>query len=307
MASPDKGVWMTEWLTPHESHSHHFKQFIVQTETRFQKAQVADTHSFGRCLVLDGEMQSAQNDEFIYHESLVHPALLMHPRPRQVLIMGGGEGATTREVLKHRSVEKCLMVDIDAEVVRFCKQHMPSWHQGSFQNPRSQVLIGDARKFVEKTENTFDVIISDLPTPNEPGPAYKLYTLEFYRKLLKRLNPDGLLVVQAGSGSLLQIKQHAVLHNTLKHSFRNVAPYYAYIPSFDVPWAFVVCGGENCRPLELSPKRIDTLIRERIKGPLSFYDGLCHAGLFGTPKHIRKLLNKEKRLITNHHPIYFYK
>src|SRR4051794_25070591 len=86
--------WFTEHSTPHESHSHHFKKVLVRKQTRFQKAILADSYSFGRCLILDGELQSAQCDEFIYHECLVHPAMVLHPRPRQVLIMGGGEGAT---------------------------------------------------------------------------------------------------------------------------------------------------------------------------------------------------------------------
>jgi spermidine synthase len=307
MSSSRKSSWITEWFTPHECHRHHIKRFIVDVKTRFQKAQLADTHSFGRCLILDGEMQSAQRDEFIYHECLVHPALLLHKNPKDVLIMGGGEGATTREILKHKSVRRCLMVDIDGEVVRFCKKYLTSWHQGAYEDPRSQIIVGDAKKFVEGTEETFDVIISDLPTPIEAGPAYLLYTIEFYRRLIRRLRPGGLFVLQAGSGSLLQIKVHKVLYNTLRRVFKRVWPYYAYVPSFDVPWAFLLCGGADADPLALTERRVDAALRKRIKGELSFYDGTAHAGLFRVPKYLRTELAAEKQVITADKPIYFYK
>jgi spermidine synthase len=300
-----KGYWITEWFTPHECHKHHIKQSIVDTKTRFQKAQLADTHSFGRCLILDGEMQSAEMDEFIYHECLVHPALLMHPKPQDVLILGGGEGATTREILKHKSVRRCVMVDIDGEVVRFCKKFLTPWHQGAFQNPRSHVIIGDAKAFVETTDEKFDVIISDLPTPIEAGPAYMLYTIEFYKTLVKKLKPGGIFVLQAGSGNLLQFKVHSVLHNTLSKVFKRVSPFYAYVPSFDVPWAFLLCGGADCDPLALSDREVDASLKKKITGDLKFYDGLAHMGIFRIPKYLRDELKKEKQVMTEKRPIFF--
>src|SRR5262245_14779957 len=100
------GEWFTERFSPYESHSHRLKRKIVQTKTAFQNAVLVDSNAFGRCLILDGEMQSAQSDEFIYHECLVHPALVTHPEPKNILILGGGEGATIREILRHPSVRR---------------------------------------------------------------------------------------------------------------------------------------------------------------------------------------------------------
>ena len=296
------GQWFKEWLTPHESHSHHVRRTIVRKRTRFQSALVADTYAFGRCLVLDGEMQSAQFDEFIYHEALVHPALLSHADPKSVLILGGGEGATVREILKHRSVEKIVMVDIDGEVVDFCRKHLRSWHQGSFASPRLELVVGDAATFVETDARSFDVIISDLPTPSGNGPADALYTLEFYRRLRRRLNRGGIFVLQAGSGSLLQFDLHSVIHATLRRLFKVVRPYYAYIPSFDVPWAYVV-GTDASDPLLFSGARIDTMVRRRVRGRLSFYDGATHVGLFNVPKNIRSILARENRVFRKSRPI----
>jgi spermidine synthase len=253
-------------------------------------------------------MQSAQLDEFVYHESLVHPALLSHPGAKDVLILGGGEGATTREVLRHRSVRRCVMVDIDGEVVEFCKKYMEPWHQGIFDDPRSLVVIGDAKDYVERApDGSFDVIISDLPTPIESGPAYQLYTIEFYKTLKKKLRPGGLFVLQAASGNLLQIDVHAVLHNTLKQVFEKVWPFYAHVPSFDVPWAFLLCGGPALNPLKVFADRVDAGVESRVSGKLRFYDGITHEGLFRIPKHVREILSAEKRLMTRKKPIFFFK
>ena len=126
----ESSPWFKEWITPHDAHLHQFKKVLLKKQTPFQEAVIADSFSFGRCLILDGEIQSAQTDEYIYHETLVHPALLTHPRPQSVLIMGGGEGATTREILKHKTVKRVHLVDLDGEVIELCKRHLPRWHQG---------------------------------------------------------------------------------------------------------------------------------------------------------------------------------
>lgn len=298
--------WFKEWFTPHESHSHRIKRFIVRKQTAFQSAIVAESESFGKCLILDGEMQSSENDEFIYHEVLVHPGLMCHPNPENVLILGGGEGATVRELLKHKTVKKITMVDIDGEVIDFCKKYLHSWHQGAFDDKRCRLVVGDAKKFIETQNEKFDIIISDLPSPIEGGPAYQLYTIEFYHDLLKRLEKNGVFVMQAGSGNLLQIELHQVLFATLKQIFKNVRPCYAYVPSFDVPWAFLIASN-SCDPMQAQREEAESAIKKRISGPLKFYDGIAHVGLFHVPKYLRTLLSQEKRIITKDKPIFFYK
>lgn len=301
-----RNLWFKEWLTPHETHSHKLKKILMKKKTKFQNALVADSHSFGRCLVLDGEMQSAQFDEFIYHESLIHPAFMTHPRPETVVILGGGEGATLREILKYASIQNVKMIDIDKEVVDFCIQHMSEWHQGAFGSRKAEVIIDDARKFIEQSAEKLDLIISDLPSPMEGGPAYQLYTLEFYRTLRTRLKPNGIFAMQAGSGSLLQISLHSKLYQTLKKVFPVVRSYSTYIPSFDVPWAFLVCSQNAATdPLGISAVEIDRRIRERVKGDLKFYDGMTHEGLFRISKNLRSCLEKEKEFITLKKPVYF--
>jgi spermidine synthase len=298
--------WITEWFTPHERHSHQIKKYLVKKKTAFQSAILADTYSFGRCLILDGEMQSAQLDEFIYHESLVHPSLLLHPNPREVLVLGGGEGATVREILKHKTVRRATMVDIDGEVVDFCIKYLKPWHQGALKARRTRLIIGDAKTFVETTPEKFDIILSDLPSPIEAGPACLLYTVEFYKVLKKRLAPGGIFALQAGSGNLLQIELHQTLAGTLRKVFKRVYPYYAHVPSFDVPWAFLMCTDER-NPQALSSVEVNKRLARRTTGKLKFYDGDAHVGLLHIPKHLRESILHENRVITNSRPVYFFK
>jgi spermidine synthase len=133
----------------------------------------------------------------MYHEALVQPALCAHPHPSRVFIGGGGEGATLREVMKHSSVTRGTMCDIDEEVVALCKQHLPTHHKGSFDDARAELVFTDAKAYVE-ANGPWDVIILDLADPLECGPAFALYTQEFYRTCLDKLTPHGILVTQAG-------------------------------------------------------------------------------------------------------------
>ena len=173
--------WFIEALGPEEGHLHGIRRVLLSTQTPYQSLDILELGSYGKALVLDGKVQSSLFDEFIYHETLVHPAMLAHPAPRQVFVVGGGEGATLREVLRYPTVERALMVDIDEEVVTRCKELMPEWHEGSFDDPRAEVRFLDARRYLEETQERFDVIIIDITEPVEEGPAYLLFTREFYQ------------------------------------------------------------------------------------------------------------------------------
>ncbi|HUK99897.1 MAG TPA: spermidine synthase, partial [Nitrospirota bacterium] len=146
MIEPKSYKWFIEYTSPEEGHLHGIRMIHYASQTKYQRMEIMDCGSYGRCLVLDGKMQSTLTDEFIYHEALVHPALLTHPNPKRVFIVGGGEGATLREVLRHKSVEYCMMVDIDQEVVEKSKEFLPEWHQGAFDDPRTDLRFMEARK-----------------------------------------------------------------------------------------------------------------------------------------------------------------
>ena len=192
------GDWHYEHITPDLLQAERVERVHFAGRTEYQDVTIQDTACFGRSLVLDGKTQSTELDEFIYHEALVHPALISHPEPRSVFIAGGGEGATAREVLAHRSVRRVVMVDIDSEVVELCRRFLPNHHQGAFDDPRLSLLHADAFAFLEESTETFDVAVIDVPDPLEGGPACLLYTREFYGLLRSRLNPGGAMVAQSG-------------------------------------------------------------------------------------------------------------
>lgn len=236
----DSNLWFEEPYTEGLRFQYKVKRYVKKKRTKFQNVEIIDLFAFGRTLFLDGKLQSAEIDEHIYHDMLVHPAMFLHPAPRNVLIMGGGEGATLREVLKH-PVKKVVMVDIDEELVSMCKEYLPSWHKGSFEDERSIVLFQDARKFVEEYDGgPFDVVISDLTEPVEEGPAIYLFTKEFYDILSSKMSEDGILVAQAGSAEYLYTEFISSLSATLKEVFPHVFAYHEYIFSFQLNWGFLI-------------------------------------------------------------------
>merc|ERR1719346_204916 len=144
--------------------------------------------------------------------------MLLHKNPKIVYIGGGGEGSTAREVLRHKSVEKCIMVDIDKDVVEFCKEHLPE-NKEAFADPRLELVIEDAKVVLEKAPSHIDVIIMDLDDPLEGGPCYQLYTKEFYEMLKTKMNPGATLVTQSGQSG---IKAHTLVFSPINCTLRNV-------------------------------------------------------------------------------------
>jgi len=155
--------WFFETTTPFEGHMHAIARTLVEAQTKFQHVEIFQTAAYGKTLVLDGRIQSSQVDEFIYHEALVHPGMLTaEAAPRSALVIGGGEGATLREILRYPAVTRAVMVDIDQEVVELCKSHLPEMHRGAFDDPRTEVRHEDARAYLEQTKDRFDMITVDL-------------------------------------------------------------------------------------------------------------------------------------------------
>ncbi len=305
MARPDyfnRKKWLIDELSPDLVQVHGIKRVLHDRKTRFQHAQIVETATFGICLVLDGKIQSGEKDEFIYHEALVHPAMLAHRRPESIFIAGGGEGATLREVLKHRTVKTAVMVDIDEQVVSLCRKYLPTFHRGAFDDKRAAVYYEDARAFIKNTRQKFDVAIIDLADPVEEGPARLLYTAEFYRLVKNKLKPGGIMVVQSGQSGWINLQNFFYINGTLKSVFKVVRPYQVYVPSFVDLWGFhAVSDGTD--PLKLSPAEVDRRIANRVEGALLSYDGIAHTGLFSLPKRLRSRLARVRKVITDKSPI----
>jgi spermidine synthase len=180
-------------------------------------------------------------------------------------------------------------VDIDGEVVAFCRKYLRSWHRGAFSDRRFSLRIDDAAKFIRETGEQFDIIICDLPTPPEGrGPLAPLYSPAFFRRLAARMRPAGILVTQAGSGSLFQLRWHTRLCRQLKSVFKIVRPFYAFVPSFDVPWGFLIAS-RGADPWRASAAQINRRLGTT-GSRLKFYDGETHEGLFRIPKYARTML-----------------
>ncbi|KAL6561010.1 amp-CoA ligase [Orobanche gracilis] len=248
-------------------------------------------------LVIDGKLQSAETDEFIYHECLVLPPLLHHPNPTKVFIMGGGEGSTARELLRHKTIDKVVMCDIDEqEVVDFCKSYLvANWE--AFLDPRLEVIINDARAELEGREESYDVIIGDLADPIEGGPCYKLYTKSFYEFTVKpRLKQGGIFVTQAGpAGIFSHTEVFSCIYNTLRQVFKYVVPYSAHIPSYADIWGWVMASDS---PIELSTEELDVRMRERINEENRYLDGKTFSSASTLSKAVRKTLDNETNIYT---------
>ncbi|KAK6162025.1 hypothetical protein DH2020_001866 [Rehmannia glutinosa] len=198
----EEDSWFEEEIDVDLKWSFALNRVLHKGTSEYQDIALLDTKHFGKVLVIDGKMQSAEVDEFIYHECLIHPPLLCHPNPKNVFIMGGGEGSAAREALRHRSIEKVVMCDIDQEVVDFCKKHLTANHE-AFRNMKLDLVINDAKAELEERNEKFDIIVGDLADPVEGGPCYQLYTKSFYENILKpKLNNNGIFVTQASDQPL---------------------------------------------------------------------------------------------------------
>ena len=276
-----------------EGHWYEVVETIYRGRTAWQDVEIYDTAEYGSMLVLDGSVQSAEDDEHIFHECLVHPALTAHPKPRRVLVIGGGEGATIREVLRHPDIERVVMVDIDAELVEICKEHLPEWHQGSFADNRVELVIGDGRHYVETTTEAFDIVVVDVVDAFDGSPAAGLYVEQFYLLVKQRLASAGVLVVQAMELSSFEYGDHCEVVRELRRTFRYARSYSVFIPSFWCEWGYVAAS-DAIDVAAVAPNAIDAVLKCRgLEASLRFYDGITHRRMFALPKDIRWALGDQ--------------
>ena len=297
------GKWLIETVYPDLAVMLRVRQVLFSGRTEYQHVEVVESDLYGRSLVLDGKTQSTERDEHVYHQSLVHPAMLFHPNPVNVFIGGGGEGGTLREALTHQSVARAVMIDLDRQVVELCRQYLPQHHQGAFDDPRVQLLHQDARAYLAETDETFDVMIMDLVDPMEGGPAYLLYTRQYYEIAKARLNPGGILVTQSGPAGLLSHQEcFTTINRTLSATFAHCLPCQVHVPAFQTLWGFNIASDT---PLpSLGTGEVDRLLAERLGRELDFYDGETHQSMFNLPKFLRAGIAGETRINLDEAPVF---
>ena len=256
----------------------------LRKRTPYQELLLLETEDWGKMLVLDGAIQTTERDEFIYHEMIVHPAAFTFTRQiERVLVIGGGDGGTVREVLKHEP-KQIDMVEIDRDVVEFAKEYLPSISCG-LKDERVNLVFGDGREFVRDKEGTYDLIIVDCSDP--VGPSKVLYEESFYRDAAKALKPDGIFVTQSES-PFAQRRVHKKVVEELSRVFKIVRPYLAFIPTYPSGiWSFTIASN-RLDPLGAPPSALGKLYREFVEknGELKYYNPEVHYGAFAIPNFV---------------------
>jgi spermidine synthase len=305
MTSSKDSEWLYEFDSPFEGHVLKIRENILSAKTKYQKLDLVETYAYGTALFLDGKIQSSEADSFIYHEALVVPPLIIHPRPEKILIIGGGEGSTLRQVLQVKGIKCVVMVDIDGELVSLTRKHLSSFCGDAFSDPRVELRFEDGRKYLEAADQIFDVVIVDATEPIEKGPSYLLYTEEFYRTTRSKLAVNGIIATQAGFAKIGNLSCLLSVRKTLAEVFSKVRIYTAFVPCYSSAWGFALAS-DTLDPLAISGSEVDSLIDQRCKEELKFYDGECHHHMFSVPKYLRpsSTLREKGKVITDDAPLF---
>lgn len=271
--------WLEEKHTDGYRVSWKITKILNEEKTPFQELAVVETEEWGKTLVLDGAVQITEKDEFIYHEMIVHPVMYIHPYPEKVLIIGGGDGGTLREVLKHEQVKKVDMVEIDARVVENSKIYFPDV-ACAFDHPKAQLFIEDGIKYVKETKEKYDVIIVDSSDP--VGPAVELFGLDFYKDAYKALNDDGMIVVQSESPVFFAdafLKVQRYLSQVFPYKFVYLTTCMTYVSG---PWSFTI-GSKKYMPGKFPDDK-------KLIDGLKYYNEAVHTAAFALPNFIKAML-----------------
>jgi spermidine synthase len=268
-------LWVSELVSEGFLALYSVEKVIESIKTNYQNVLTVETTPFGKCLIIDGKVQSSLLDEHIYHESLVHPALVTVGNPLNVLIIGGGEGATAREVLKWKTVESVVMVELDPSVVQLCRRVLPEMSDGVFEDRRFKLVVAEGRGYLESLgDGSLDAVVVDVTDPYEGAPSQRLYSQEFYKLVYRKLGDNGVLVTQATSVVHSPFTFKSILE-TIRTVFPCVTPLAAYVPSYSSLWGFVV-GSKSRACNSLLVEQIDEILSHHISGPLKFYSGEVH-------------------------------
>jgi spermidine synthase len=275
-----------EWLTPEIAHGFTTRRPPVSIQSTHQRIEWHDTTSMGRMLALDGAFMLSERDEFIYHECMVHVAALAHADPKRALVMGGGDGCTARELLKHPSIEEIVVIELDPMVVATCRGNFSDVNQHAFDDPRVRVEIGDALAFLRSTSTRYDVIVMDLTDPDD-GQSSPLYSSETYQLIRDRFTPDGVLSLHIGS-AFFHPERFASTLRDLRAVFTEVHAYKAFMPTYGAEWG-MACASMRTDPRALSKAAVAQRLSERHITDLRFYTPSVHASLFAWPGYAEKL------------------
>lgn len=277
-------LWFTEKHTENVQLSIKVDKQLYSSQSEFQRIDIFDSKEFGRSLTLDGYMMLTEKDEFIYHEMMVHVPMAVHPNVRRVLVIGGGDGGTVRELIRYPFIEQIDLVEIDEEVVTACIEHLPQTACG-FQDARVKCYYEDGLKYVRRFEDTYDLILVDSTDPFGPGEG--LFTKEFYGNCYKALKEDGIMVNQHESPFYpadAVAMQRA--HKRIVESFPISKVYQAHIPTY--PSGHWLFGFASKKYHPLADQRVDEWKAYGLK--TKYYNEQLHAGAFALPNYVEEML-----------------
>jgi spermidine synthase len=274
-----------DWLNAHAGYGYTAKKQLAAFESPYQRVEVYDTHQFGKLFRLDGRLMTSEGDEFFYHECMTHPALLSHPNPQSVLVIGGGDGGSTEEILKHPSIKRVVMAELDPAVIDVAREHLREIHKGALDDPRLEIKVGDGFEFVKRCEEKFDLVILDLTDPDTP--AFHLYSEAFFRLCQRVLNPGGLMTMHLGTPVYqpATVKKNAA---ALRKVFKQVQPLSVFIPLYGSLWCLAVAS-DSVNPKAMNGDTIAQRMRERRIGGLRYYNAEMHGAMFVLPTFVREL------------------
>jgi len=279
-------IEFVETLFPEWTQRFTVEEILYRKKTEHQDLLIFRNADFGRVMALDGAVQTTEGDEFVYHEMMAHVPLLAHGRAQRVLVVGGGDGAMLREVLKHAAVERVTHVEIDREVIEVSRRHLPDHSQGAWDDPRVRLVIADGLAFVRESGDAFDVIISDSTDPVGPGEA--LYTPEFYAACRERLTPGGVFVAQNGN-IFQQLDEVTTTAARLAPLFADVAFYAAAVPTY-IGGLMAFAWASEDPALRRVP--VETLERRQREAGIEtrYYTPALHAAAFALPRFLESAL-----------------
>lgn len=272
-------LWFTEKITDHTHFSIRVKEQLFHGKSDFQTVDVYETNDFGRVMTIDGKFMVTERDEFIYHDMIAHVPLLAHPEPKRVLIIGGGDGGTLREVLKHESVEYAEMCEIDGLVIDVARQYFPDL-SCEFDNPRAKISVCDGIEYINNVTEPFDVILVDSTDP--AGPATGLFNSEFYKSVHAALSDDGVMVAQS-EGPLWDLKLVQGIVSTISETFQEVQLYTFPVPTYPLGfWSFTFAS-KSFGPFE----HYDSERAAHIAANARYYNEDIHKAAFAMPNFVK--------------------
>jgi len=285
-----RNIWFTERAQNVATSFRHHGDPLFRKKSPFQKVEIYDTFQYGKMLTCDGVAMCAESDEYAYHEMIAHVPMLTHPHPKKVLVIGGGDGGSIREIVKHDHLKQVTMVEIDEVVIEASKKHLPNL-SSAFVHPKVDLQIRDGIKFVaEAGDETYDVVIIDSTDP--VGPAEGLFTENFYQQIQRILKPQGVMVAQSESPRF-NVQVFKDIYHVYRKVFGpdNVHCYLAFIPIYPSGmWSFSYCSKGKVHPLkDLDAKKARNFAK---KENLQYYTEQVHQAAFVLPKFVQDLLTE---------------